>query len=147
MKEGEPKNEKSKPKQVPETWSTDSKIIKEEEIKKIQEYVNKNKIGVDDGQPKIVYNTEGLLESIERDGKMLLFEVEAEEAPGNNQIKLIEGVKKKIIALEKDKKDLEKSLVENSNKMNNIKITLEIERLEGIINYLENKIKLITEQG
>lgn len=55
MNERMPKKEEPKIRQVPETWSTNRKIITEKEIKKIQEYVRKNKIGVDQfkipGQP------------------------------------------------------------------------------------------------
>lgn len=100
--------------------------------------------GFDDGQPKIVYNIEGLLESIEKDGEMLLFEIEAENSSVDNNLKLIDGIKNKIINLENNKKKLEELLTENINNSKNIKNTLEIQRLEGIIKYLENKIREIS---
>lgn len=103
--------------------------------------------GFDDGQPKIVYNVEGLLEAIEKDGEMSFFEIEAENAPGDNQLKIAEGIRKKILTLEKDKKKLKESLDENINKSKNIKNTLEIQRLEGIIKYLENKMNEMTKNN
>lgn len=134
MNEGEPKKNKKEGMIIFHRDSSEEEVLN---------LINRP-TGFDDGQPKIVYNVEGLLESIEKDGEMIIFEVEAENAPGDNNLKLIEGIKNKIKNLQKDKKKLEELLNENINESKNIKNTLETQRLEGIIKYLENKIREIS---